>query len=177
MKNNQLHTGQLHSHASWHWIFSYNATQSRPCSARTSNFCSDKIQKQWASIWEGNVTPTLTTSSKHEVLGIFFAHSVNGINLLQGLSNCIFILSITWHIRSPELQNKNRHVSLCLHKQRWEVQQQLQVQLLQSVFLNIRTWVFLSPHTFDFFFSFDIQRKVLYFLLITCSHNPIFVKS
>lgn len=52
---------------------------------------------------------TLTASSKFEHFWVFMTHPVDYINLLQGLSDCIFVLGITWYISCPELQQKNKY--------------------------------------------------------------------
>lgn len=46
---------------------------------------------------------TLATGGKHEGFWIFLAHPVNHIDLLQCLSDCIFVLSLTGNIGGPEL--------------------------------------------------------------------------
>jgi len=48
-------------------------------------------------------------SSKLENIWVFLTHHVNDIDLLQGLSNCVFVLGVTWYISGPELQEKRKH--------------------------------------------------------------------
>lgn len=55
---------------------------------------------------------TITASSKFENLWILMTHPVDYINLLQGLSDCVFVLGFTWYISCPELQNNHTRFSL-----------------------------------------------------------------
>lgn len=85
----------------------------------------------------GECDATLTAGSKYEVLGISVAHSVNHINLLQCVSNRIFILSGTRNICSPELQDKNRHVWVYM----------LALICVQSYRVLVKYLEFSLPHT------------------------------
>lgn len=49
---------------------------------------------------------TLAAGGKHEDVGVFLAHPVNHVDLLQCLSHRVFVLAVTGNVGRPKLEKK-----------------------------------------------------------------------
>lgn len=65
-----------------------------------------RVEMTLKCLWNYYHNLTLATGGEHEVVWVILAHPVNHIDLLQCLSDGVFVLSVTGNVGRPELTQK-----------------------------------------------------------------------